>query len=45
MGAFRNEQFGTVEYLLSVGESVTNKEKEEINKELNRIELLKRLGG
>lgn len=45
MGAFRNNQFETVEYLLSVGESVTNKEKEEINKELKRIELLKRLGG
>lgn len=45
MGAFRNNQFETVEYLLNVGETVTNKEKEGINKELKRIELLKRLGG
>lgn len=45
MGAFRNNQFETVEYLLSIGESITNEEKEEINKELKRIELLKKLGG
>lgn len=45
MGAFRNNQFETVEYLLSVGESVTYKEKEEIQRELKRIEIMQKLGG
>ncbi len=45
MGVFRNNQFETVEYLMSVGETVTAEEKKEINKELKRIELLRRLGG
>lgn len=45
MGAFRNNQLETVEYLMSVGETVTQEEKVEITKELKRIELLGRLGG
>lgn len=44
MGAYRNDQFTTVEYLLSVGETVTYEEQEEIDTELRRIKLLKRLG-
>lgn len=45
MGAFRNNQFSTVEYLLSVGEDITNQEKEEVWKELKRNEVLKKIGG
>ena len=45
MGAFRNSQFETVEYLLSVGESITYEERKEVQKELKRIEILKKLGG
>ena len=44
MCAFRNSQFETVEYLLSVGESITYKERKEVQNELKRIEILKRLG-
>lgn len=44
MGAYRNNQFAIVEYLLSVGETVTYEEQKEIDTELRRIELLKRLG-
>lgn len=40
MGAFRNNQFNTVEFLLSVGETVTPEEKAEIEMELKRIELM-----
>lgn len=43
MGAFRNEQYETVEYLISVGETLTPKEKERIVKELKKQELLSRL--
>ena len=43
MGAFRNNQLETVEYLMSVGETVTEKEKEEILKELKRIDIISRL--
>ena len=41
MGAFRNNQFETVEYLVSVGETVTDKEKENMLTELKRIEIIK----
>ena len=44
MGAFRNSQFETVEYLLSVGESITYEERKKVQNELKRIEILKRLG-
>lgn len=43
MGAFRNNQLETVEYLMSVGEDITDEERAEINKELKRIELLQKL--
>lgn len=45
MGAFRNNLFDTVDYLLSVGETVTPEEKKEIETELRRYETLKKLGG
>lgn len=40
MGAFRNNQWETVDYLISVGASVTDKEKKEIQKQLNRIKYM-----
>lgn len=43
MGAFRNNQFETVEYLMSVGETLTEKEKEEILIELKKIDLMKKM--
>ena len=43
MGAYRNNQFDTVEYLLSVGETVTEEEMKHIQKEIERLELLKRI--
>lgn len=43
IGAFRNNQFETVEYLISVGETLTEKEKEEMLIELKRIDIMKRL--
>lgn len=45
MGAFRNNQLDVVEYLISVGETVTPEEKEEIAMELKRMELLRHIGG
>lgn len=44
MGAFRNNQFDTVMYLLEVGERLTPKEQEEINIELKRLKVLEILG-
>ena len=41
MGAFRNNQFATVEYLLSQGEEVTQKEREDIKRELRRIDIMR----
>ena len=41
MGAFRNDQFETVEFLLKKGETLTSEEKEQIKKELMRWELIK----
>ena len=43
MGAFRNDQFDTVEYLLEVGEKPTPKEQEEIRKQIRCWELMKRM--
>ena len=43
MGALRNNQFETVEYLISVGETITNEEKEQILTELKRIDIIKKI--
>lgn len=43
MGAFRNDQFDTVEYLLGIGEKPTVDEQEEIKKQVRRWELMKRM--
>ena len=43
MGALRNNQFETVEYLISVRETITNEEKEQILTELKRIDIIKKL--
>lgn len=43
MGAFRNTQFETVEYLMSVGEEITSKEYEEIQTEMRKQDILQRL--
>lgn len=40
MGAFRNNQWKTVDYLISVGATITDEEKKEIEKELNRIKYM-----
>ena len=40
MGAFRNNKFDTVEYLMSVGEELTNKEYTDIKKEMRKQEIL-----
>ena len=40
MGAFRNNQFDTVDYLISVGETITDDEKEMIQREFKRIECM-----
>lgn len=41
MGAFRNNQFETVEYLLSVGETITEEERIEVQTEMKRIKCIK----
>ena len=43
MGAFRNNQFDTVEYLMSVGEEITPKEYEEIQTVMRKQDILQRL--
>ena len=43
MGAFRNSQFDTVEYLMSVGEELTNKEFADVKSEIKRIDILREL--
>lgn len=43
MGAFRNRQLLTVEYLLSIGESITQREREEVDRELKGFELLEKI--
>lgn len=40
MGAFRNNQFETVNYLLSVGETVTDSELQAVENELNKVQTL-----
>lgn len=40
MGAFRNNKFDTVEYLMSVGEELTNKEYTDIKNEIRKQEIL-----
>lgn len=40
MGAFRNSQWEVIDYLLSIGESMTQEEKEEISTELNRVKYM-----
>lgn len=40
MGAFRNSQFDTVEYLMSVGEELTDKEYSDIKGEMRKQEIL-----
>ena len=43
MGALRNNHFDTAEYLISVGETITDEEKEQILTELKRIDIIKKL--
>lgn len=43
MGAFRNNQFDTVEYLMSVGEEISPKEYEEIQTEMRKLDIMQRL--
>lgn len=43
MGAFRNSQFDTVAYLMSVGEELTNKEFADVKSEIKRIDILREL--
>lgn len=40
MGAFRNDKFDTVEYLMSVGEELTNKEYADVKNEMRKQEIL-----
>lgn len=40
MGAFRNNQWKTLDYLLSVGETITEKERKALTIELQRINYL-----
>lgn len=43
MGAFRNNQFDTVEYLMSVGEELSQKEYEEFKADMRNQELIERM--
>ena len=43
MGAFRNDQFDAVDYLLEIGEKLTSEEQEEIKKQIRRWELMKKM--
>ena len=45
MGAFRNNQFETVRFLVSIGETITTAEHLELQIELQRIEIMKMLVG
>ena len=40
MGAFRNNEFDTVEYLMSVGEELTDKEYSDVKGEMRKQEVL-----
>ena len=43
MGAFRNNQFEVVYYLIGVGETITPEEKIELMTEIKRMEIMKSL--
>ena len=43
MGAFRNNQLDTVEYLISAGEEVTKKEYDEICVEMRKFDIMQEL--
>ena len=43
MGAFNNQQYEIVDYLLSEGETITSDEWNEIYSELRRLEIMKKL--
>ena len=43
MGAFRNSHYDTVEYLMSVGEELTNKEYDEIKANLRQQDIMHQL--
>lgn len=43
MGAFRNSQYDTVEYLMSVGENISKKEYDEIKAELRKQDVMHQL--
>lgn len=43
MGAFRNNQFETVEYLISVGESIAPQERKELWADVKRFQLMEKL--
>ena len=43
MGAFRNNRFDTVEYLMSVGEELSSKEYEVIRTEMRKLEIIQKL--
>lgn len=43
MGAFRNNQFETVDYLISVGESITPQERKELSTDVKRFQLMEKL--
>lgn len=43
MGAFRNNQFDTVEYLMSVGEEITPKEYDAMQTEMQKLNIMQRL--
>lgn len=43
MGAFRNNQFDTVEYLMSVGEEITPKEYGAMQTEMQKLNIMQRL--
>ena len=43
MGAFRNNQIDTVEYLMSVGEEISPKEYDEIQAEMRKLDIMQRL--
>ncbi len=43
MGAFRNNQFETVDYLISVGEDISKAERREMQIELKRFNIIKEL--
>lgn len=45
IGAFRNNEFDTVEYLMEVGETVTTEEEKEMLNELRRFDIMRKITG